>query len=175
MKEIFTATLGRQAPLGGVRFDESDATFDNQPALNLLPRILCLPMETIINICTFNISSEGSKDMIVGMLTDACCDRLEHFINQVQKPHQYPLHLTVLSIIITIIIIIVISNSSHSNDHDDVPIDCLVYISLRGRPQAGGDHPITDHPLLALLGGASESALLQTERDHAGAHIRCRE
>ena len=184
MKEIFTATLGRQAPLGGVRFDESDATFDNQPALNLLPRILCLPMETIINICTFNISSEGSKDMIVGMLTDACCDRLEHFINQVQKLHQYPLHLTVLAIaiiIITIIIIIItiiiiiISSSSHSNDHDDVPIDCVVYVSLRGRPQAGGDHPITDHPLLALLGGASESALLQTERDHAGAHIRCRE
>jgi len=82
MKEIFTATLGRQAPLGGVRFDESDATFDNQPALNLLPRMLCIPLETIINICTFNIS-EGCKDMIVGMLTDACCDRLEHFVTQV--------------------------------------------------------------------------------------------
>lgn len=88
MKEIFSATLGRQAPLGGVRFDESDATFDNQPALNLLPRILCLPLETLINICTFNISSEASKDMIVGMLTDACCDRLEHFINQVQMMPQ---------------------------------------------------------------------------------------
>ena len=99
MKEVFSATLGRQAPLGGVRFDESDATFDNQPALNLLPRILCLPLETIINICTFNISGEGSRDMIVGMLTDACCDRLEHFINQVQreKPHHYLSPLYILS------------------------------------------------------------------------------
>lgn len=84
MKDIFSVTLGRQAPLGGVRFDESDAAFDSQPALSLLPRMLCLPLETIINICTFGIS-EGSKDMVVGMLTDACCDRLEHFINQVRK------------------------------------------------------------------------------------------
>ena len=111
MKEVFSATLGRQAPLGGVRFDESDATFDNQPVLNLLPRILCLPLETIINICTFNISGEGSRDMIVGMLTDACCDRLEHFINQVQreKPHHYlsPLYIfSSSSSVVTVMIMI---------------------------------------------------------------------
>lgn len=82
MKDTFAATIGRSGPMGGIRFDEPDTTFDAQPALNLLPRILCLPFETIVNICTFNLS-ERNKDMIVGMLADACCERLEHFITQV--------------------------------------------------------------------------------------------
>lgn len=83
MKDIFLATIGRSGPMGGIRFDEPDTTFDAQPALNLLPRILCLPFETMVNICTFNLS-ERNKDMIVGMLADACCERLEHFITQVR-------------------------------------------------------------------------------------------
>lgn len=83
MKDTFLATIGRSGPMGGIRFDEPDATFDAQPALNLLPRILCLPFETMVNICTFNLS-ERNKDMIVGMLADACCERLEHFITQVR-------------------------------------------------------------------------------------------
>lgn len=82
MKDIFQATIGRSGPMGGIRFDEQDSAFDAQPALNLLPRILCLPVETLVNICTFNLS-ERNKDMIVGMLADACCERLEHFITQV--------------------------------------------------------------------------------------------
>ena len=82
MKDIFIATIGRNGPMGGIRFDEPDNTFDAQPALNLLPRILCLPFETVVNICTFNLS-ERNKDMIVGLLADACCERLEHFITQV--------------------------------------------------------------------------------------------
>jgi hypothetical protein len=84
MKDIFLATIGRGGPMGGIRFDEQDSLFDAQPALNLLPRILCLPFETLVNICTFNLG-ERSKDMIVGMLADACCERLEHFITQVRK------------------------------------------------------------------------------------------
>ena len=82
MKDVFIATLGRAGPMGGIRFDESDSAFDSQPALNLLPRLLTLPLETIVNICTFNLS-ERNKDMIVGLLADACCERLEHFITQV--------------------------------------------------------------------------------------------
>lgn len=82
MKDIFLATIGRTGPMGGIRFDEADSTFDAQPALNLLPRILCLPFETIVNICTFNLS-ERNKDIIVGLLADACCERLENFITQV--------------------------------------------------------------------------------------------
>lgn len=82
MKEVFVATLGRGGPMGGIRFDETDSAFDAQPALNLLPRILTLPLETIVNICTFNLS-ERNKDLIVGLLADACCERLEHFITQV--------------------------------------------------------------------------------------------
>jgi len=83
MKDVFIATLGRAGPMGGIRFDESDGAFDSQPALNLLPRLLTLPLETIVNICTFNLS-ERNKDMIVGLLADACCERLEHFITQVR-------------------------------------------------------------------------------------------
>ena len=82
MKDIFTITIGRQAPLGGIRFDESDQNFDQQPSLSLLPRILCLPIETLINISSHNLS-ERNRDMIVGMLADTCCERLEHFITQV--------------------------------------------------------------------------------------------
>ena len=82
MKDIFAATIGRGGPMGGIRFDEADNAFDAQPALNLLPRILCLPFETLVNICTHSLS-ERNKDMVVGMLADACCERLEHFITQV--------------------------------------------------------------------------------------------
>jgi hypothetical protein len=82
MKDIFLATMGRNCPMGGLRFDEPDATFDAQPALSLLPRIMVLPFETMVNICTFNMS-ERNKDLVVGLLTDACCEQLEHFITQV--------------------------------------------------------------------------------------------
>lgn len=82
MKDILHSTIGRGGPLGGVRFDEPDSSFDSQPALDLLPRVLALPMETLVNICTFHLS-ERNSDMVVGMLADACCERLEHFISQV--------------------------------------------------------------------------------------------
>ena len=82
MKEIISFTVSKNGVYGGIRFDEADSTFDNQPALNLLPKLLTLPFETLIGICTHNLS-EKNKDMMVGLLADACCERIEHFITQV--------------------------------------------------------------------------------------------
>jgi len=81
MKDVLLNTLGRTGPLGGVKFDLPDERFDAQPALSLLPRILVMPFETLVNICTCCLS-ETNKDMVVGMLADACCERLEHYITQ---------------------------------------------------------------------------------------------
>ncbi len=82
IKDLFVTIFGRGGPFGGVRFDEPDAVFDNQPALNLLPKVLTLPLETLVNICTFN-SSDRNKDVIVGLLAEACCDKCEQFVSLV--------------------------------------------------------------------------------------------
>lgn len=83
MRDMLTAVLGRGGPFGGVRFDESDALFDAQPALNLLPKALTLQLETVIGICTFRLS-ERCKDMVVGLLAEACAGRCEQFATQVR-------------------------------------------------------------------------------------------
>jgi len=68
--------------MGGVRFDLADELFDNQPALTLLPKSLVTPFETIISVCSSTLA-DSNRDQVVGLLTDACCERLEHFISQV--------------------------------------------------------------------------------------------
>jgi hypothetical protein len=72
--------------VGNTRFDEQDNAFEQQPIISLLPKIIVTPFDSLLNICTFNLS-EKNKDMIVGMLADACCERLEGFINQVKILH----------------------------------------------------------------------------------------
>jgi hypothetical protein len=84
MKDVLTFSFGRQGPLGGVKFDLTDDRFDAQPSLNLLPKALVVPFETIISICTSNMS-ETNKDLMVGLLADACCERVEHFLSQARK------------------------------------------------------------------------------------------
>lgn len=81
MRDIVQSTLGRQGPLGGVRLDLADDKFDSQPAVALLPRSLIAPFETVLDICTHSLS-EGNKDLVAGLLADACCERLEHHVTQ---------------------------------------------------------------------------------------------
>lgn len=76
-----SAAAGPAASLG-LRFDEEDQLFDGQPGLNKLPKALTLPIETIINICTFNLGDKN-KDLIVGLLVEVCCENLEALISQV--------------------------------------------------------------------------------------------
>lgn len=84
MKEVLVYTFSKNGPLGGVKFDAPDDRFDMQPALGLIPRILVAPFEAIINICTTNLT-ESNKDLMIGLLADACCERLEHYISQVRE------------------------------------------------------------------------------------------
>ena len=81
IKEILVHTFSRNGPLGGVKFDIHDDRFESQPAVALLPRMLIIPFEAIANISTSNLS-DTNKDMIIGMLADAVCERIEHFISQ---------------------------------------------------------------------------------------------
>jgi hypothetical protein len=83
MKDLLARTLGRGGALGGIKFELPDEKFEAQPALALLPKALVLPFETVVSICTSNMS-DVNKDVVVGMLTDACTERLEHFIAQNQ-------------------------------------------------------------------------------------------
>ena len=82
MKETLSYTLGKNGPLGGVRFDLPDDRFDEQPAISLLPKSLILPFETILNVTTFGLS-DANKEAMVSMQAEACVERLEHYINQV--------------------------------------------------------------------------------------------
>ena len=81
IKEILVHTFSRNGPLGGIKFDMNDDRFESQPAVALLPRMLIVPFEAIANISTSNLS-DTNKDMIIGMLADAVCERVEHFISQ---------------------------------------------------------------------------------------------
>ena len=91
MRDVLVRVLGRTGGgvLGGIRFDALDDMFDSQPALALLPRALTAPFDTLISFCTTGLS-EGSKDTILAMLVDACCERLEHFISQVGEGVREP-------------------------------------------------------------------------------------
>ena len=79
MKDILTASLGRNGPLGGVKFELDDDKFDAQPAVGLLPRILVTPFDMLLVMCTSGLS-ESNKDRMVGLMADACCERLEQYV-----------------------------------------------------------------------------------------------
>lgn len=81
MKDIIGITLAKGGVYGGIRFDERDFAFESQPVLVLLPKIVTVPFETLVGLYTFGLS-ETNKDMIVGMLADACCEKLEQFVYQ---------------------------------------------------------------------------------------------
>ncbi len=82
MKDIIHFTLGKQAIYGGIKFNENDTIFDNQEILVLLPKIITVPVETMVNLLSSGLS-EKNKDMFVGYLADTCCEKFEVFINQV--------------------------------------------------------------------------------------------
>ena len=103
MREILLFVFSKQSPLGGVCFDLPDEAFDAQPALSLLPKSLITPFEAIVNICTSTLG-ENNKDMVVGLLADACCERVEQFITQVCIS-------TKIQILITLSLLIVAMNS----------------------------------------------------------------
>lgn len=82
MKDTLLFTLGKSALYGGINFNEKDTTFDQQPILILLPKILTIPFETIISMCTISLN-DSIKDLIVGLLADCCSEKIEQFIQQV--------------------------------------------------------------------------------------------
>ena len=79
MKDILVASLGRNGPLGGVKFDLDDEKFDAQPAVGLLPKLLVTPFEMLLSMCTSGLT-EANKELMVGLLADACCERFEQYV-----------------------------------------------------------------------------------------------
>lgn len=59
-----------------------DERFDSQAAHALLPRLLVTPFEQLLTMCTTGLS-EGNRDLMAGLMADACFERLEHFVSQV--------------------------------------------------------------------------------------------
>ena len=86
IKDILQFTIGKNAVYGGLRFDEREANFEKQPILVLIPKILTIPFETMIKIATFNLN-EKNKDVIINLLADYTCERVEQFIYQVSFYH----------------------------------------------------------------------------------------
>jgi COG4 transport protein len=82
VKEVISFTLGRHGLLGGIKLELDDEQFDMQPAVAMLPKSLVTPIETMVDICTTNMS-EHNKDTIVGLLANTCCEKIEQFIYQV--------------------------------------------------------------------------------------------
>ena len=89
MKELLQSALGRgtgtaggaSAALGGIRLELPDEKFDQQPAVSLLPRALVLPFEALLEMLTASMT-DTNRDLLVGLLADACCERVEHFVTQ---------------------------------------------------------------------------------------------
>lgn len=81
IKDLLFQVLGPKGPLGGVRFDLADDLFDQQAALVLLPAALVSPIETMVEI-TLSELSETNKDVLLVLIVDACCERIEQFILQ---------------------------------------------------------------------------------------------
>jgi hypothetical protein len=81
MRDVLQGALGRQGAHGGLRLELPDDQFEAQPAVALLPRAVTAPFDTLIDACTWSLS-ETNKDRMVGLLADACCERLEHFVTQ---------------------------------------------------------------------------------------------
>ncbi len=57
--------------------------FDQQASLPYFPRVITEPFEIIISIVSTGLSEEN-RDIMIGLLADACSERLQHFINQVR-------------------------------------------------------------------------------------------
>ena len=83
MKEVLSKILGKEGPVGGLRFDLPDAQFDGQPMVQMLPKLLLLPFEVLVTLCTDALSA-SNKDMMVSLLADAYGSALEHFMSQVR-------------------------------------------------------------------------------------------
>jgi len=81
IKEVLQSSLGRQGAHGGIRLELPDDKFEAQPAVALLPRAVTAPLDTLVDVCSWGLS-EANKDRLVGLLTDVCCERIEHFITQ---------------------------------------------------------------------------------------------
>lgn len=82
MKDVISRILSKNGPVGGIRFDIEDEAFDMQPMVQMLPKLLVVPFEVLINICTANLS-ESNRDIMIGMMVDAYCLRFEQFVSQV--------------------------------------------------------------------------------------------
>mgnify|MGYP000367733065 CR=1 FL=1 len=82
MKDVLSRILSKDGPAGGVKFDLEDDRFEMQPMVHMLPKLILLPFEVLINMCTDTLTGTN-KDLMVGMLSDTYCSRIEHFISQV--------------------------------------------------------------------------------------------
>eukprot|EP01042_Synura_sphagnicola_P000548 gene548-590_t len=81
MRDVLSFIFSAQAPLGGICLHLPDNQFDLQPALSLLPKALLAPFEMMLTICMTTLS-DPNKELVVGLLAEACCERLERFISQ---------------------------------------------------------------------------------------------
>ena len=88
LKDIIVFTLGRNGYLGGVKFELDDDQFDQQPSVGMLPKSLVTPIENIIDLSSSNMS-ENNKDIIVGLLANICCEKIEQFIYQVYNYYYF--------------------------------------------------------------------------------------
>ena len=82
LKDIIVFNLGRNGYLGGVKFELDDDQFDQQPSVGMLPKSLVTPIENMVDLSTSSMS-ENNKDIIVGLLANICCEKIEQFIYQV--------------------------------------------------------------------------------------------
>ncbi len=83
MKDVLSRILSRAGPVGGIRFDLPDEAFDLQPMVQMLPKLLVVPFEVLISMCTASLS-EGNRDMMIAMMVEGYCTRTESFISQVK-------------------------------------------------------------------------------------------
>ena len=79
MKEILFGVFGPSGPLGGIKFDLPDEAFETQASLTVAPAALTRAIEMIIDM-TIMVLTEANRDILLGLLAEQFCDRLEGYI-----------------------------------------------------------------------------------------------
>lgn len=88
MKDMLTLTLAptsstTSSSLTTIRFDEPDAArFEAQSALPLLPRLLTLPLETLLRLLTQFLAEDSLRDDLLGALAETLCAHIDQQVLQ---------------------------------------------------------------------------------------------
>lgn len=81
-KDLFALTSDPFLSTVYVQYNLPDPRFDSQPNLAVLPKLFVVPIENLLYMLSGPLSDQ-SKELILNLTAEVCCDKLESMIKQV--------------------------------------------------------------------------------------------